>query len=229
MRRKKNQKINVVPDTSAVKSDQGSSWKPNQREALWVVGTMVVIIGALVLVPAIVRELTTFDYQGLTFTREKFGEIPIYHYSYYFSDTLGQQYQYNLYLRNDPRENRIPVDNDIRFNERRITYLALNSTALSSCPTSLRDVATLAQFLQDNLIKVEAGNVEEAIAAENNITHVTCTTHPNDVVIAVVPGAETNIAQAGTCHTISYAQCDDILPAFEKFMVEAILDAKADA
>jgi hypothetical protein len=237
MRRKKNpikDKISDVPaemlqDTQSRPHGNVSQWKPNQREIFWVVGTMLVIIGALILVPLMIRELMVFEYKGLTFTREKFGEIPVYHYSYYFTDAIGQQYQYNLYLRNDPRENTIPIDNDIQFNERRGVYLTLNSTALAQCPTSLRDIATLAQFLRDNLIKVEAGNIEQEIAAENNLTHINCSTHPNNAVIAIVPDKETKITQAGTCHTISYASCEDVLPAFEKFIVEAILDAKAYA
>lgn len=237
MRRKKNLK-EAASGTAAEQREQGASWKPNgesaswkpnQREVLWVVGTMVVIIGALIVVPIMIRELMVFEYQGLAFTREKFGEIPVYHYSYYFSDNLGQQYQYNLYLRNDPRENNISIDNHIRFSERRSAFLTLNSTALAACHTSLRDIATLSQFLRDNLIGVEAGNIDKEVSAENNLTHVTCVTHPNNVVIAIVPGAETKITQAGSCHTISYAACDDVLPAFEKFMVKAILDAKADA
>ena len=201
-------------------------WKPKQREVIWVVGTMIVIIGALVLVPIIVRTLSTFDYEGLTFTQEKFGKIPVYHYSYYFTDTLGQQYQYNLYLRHDPRTNMIPITNRIAFKEQRTAYITLNSTALASCPTGLRDIATFARFLSDNLITVEAGNVDRELAAQNNLSHVTCETHSGNIVLAIVPSNETKIAQSRGCHTISYATCDEVLPALEKFMVQSILYAK---
>ncbi len=201
-------------------------WRVRQRETIWVVGTMVVIIGALILTPIIVRMLTTFDYEGLTFTQEKFGTIPVYHYSYYFTDDIGQQYQYNLYLRNDPRTNDIPIDNEILFKERRTTYVTLNSSALAQCPTSLRDIASLAQFLSDNQIIIQAGNIDAELAKENNLTHITCKTHPNDSVIALFPGNETRISQEYGCHKVSYATCEEVLPALEKLMVEAILDAK---
>src|SRR3989344_2842758 len=121
--------------------------KSAHPEIYWVIGGMVVVLFALVVIPILMRTFNTFDYQGLTFTREKFGEIPVYHYSYYFSDELGQQYQYNLYLRNDPRANKVPIADTIRFNDRKMTYITMNSTALAECSTSLRDVAALAQFL----------------------------------------------------------------------------------
>ncbi len=202
-------------------------WKPRQREALWVIGTMAVIVGALILTPVIVRMLATFEYQGLTFTRERFGDIPVYHYSYYFTDDVGQQYQYNLYLRNDPRTNTVPIDNTIAFEERRTVYVTLNSTALSQCSTSLRDVAALAQFLNDNLIPIQAGNIDPALAQENNLTHVTCETHPTNVVVAILPGNETRVSQHNLCHRVTYDSCEEVLPALEKFMVEALRDAKA--
>lgn len=201
-------------------------WQPHKKEIVWVVGTMVVIIGFLILAPILVRSLTTFDYKGLSFTQEKFGDIPVYHYSYYFTDNLGQQYQYNLYLRHDPRKNTIPIENQVRFKEQNTVYVTLNSTALAACSTSLRDIATLAQFLSDNLIKIQAGNIDLVLAQENNLTHVTCDTHQNDVVIAIIPSNETQITQKNSCHQLMYASCEEILPSLEKFMVEAIIDAK---
>ena len=206
--------------------EQNLPWNPKQNEVIWVVGTMVVIILALVLIPMFMRMFATFDYQGLTFTREKFGEIPVYHYSYYFIDDMGQQYQYNLYLRNGPRTNVIPINSNIKFKKDRKVYVILNSTALAQCPTGLRDIASIARFLSDNLISVQAGNIDGEIAAQNNLTYATCENRPDDVVISIVPGNETKITQMDECHTISYATCEEVLPALEKFMVKSILDAK---
>ncbi len=209
--------------------EQNTSWKPKQNEAIWVVGTMIVIILALVLTPMFMRMFATFDYEGLTFTREKFGNIPVYHYSYYFIDELGQQYQYNLYLRNDPRTNIVPIDSNIMFKEDRKVYVTLNSTALAQCPNGLRDIASIARFLSDNLISVQAGNIDGGIASQNNLTYVTCENHPDDVVISIVPGNETKITKTYECHTVSYATCEEVLPALEKFMVKSILDAKQNS
>ena len=208
--------------------EQNLPWKPKQNEAIWVVGTMVIIILALVLIPMFMRMFATFDYQGLTFTKEKFGEILVYHYSYYFIDDVGQQYQYNLYLRNDPRTNVIPIDSNITFKEDRKVYITLNSTALAQCPNGLRDIASIARFLSDNLISVQAGNINAEVAIENNLTYITCENRPDNAVILIVPSNETKITQIDECHTVSYATCEEVLPALEKFMVKSILDAKQD-
>ncbi len=209
--------------------EQNIFWKPKNNEVIWVVGTMIVIILALVLMPMFMRMFATFDYQGLTFTREKFGDIPVYHYSYYFTDNVGQQYQYNLYLRNDPRTNVVPIDSNIKFKEDRKVYVTLNSTALAQCPNGLRDIASIARFLSDNLISVQAGNIDGEIAAANNLTYATCENRPDNVVIAVLPGNETKITQKNECYTVSYTTCEEVLPALEKFMMESILDAKRES
>lgn len=200
--------------------------KPSHgRELQWILGSMAVVLALLFLGPMVLREFTSFEYKGLAFTKERFGNIPVFHYSYYFNDELGQRYQYNLYLRNDPRKNLISMTGDVVF-DRLSVALTMNSTALAHCPTSLRDIATLSRFLNDNLILTSPGNIDGEIANANNLTYVTCESKPRESVIEIIPGEETRVEQEGRCTRIMYARCEELLPAIEKFMTEAVIDAK---
>lgn len=196
-----------------------------RREMYWIFGSIAVVLALLFLSPMVIREFTSFEYKGLAFTKERFGNIPVFHYSYYFTDDGGQRYQYNLYLRNDPRENRVPMTGNVVF-DRLAVYITMNSTALAQCPTSLREIATLSRFLSDNLIRAYPANIDKDITYANNLTYTTCESNPRDTVIEIISGEETRVEQEGKCTRIQYAQCEELLPAIEKFMTEAVSDAK---
>lgn len=219
--------------SSSTLSEEVKQGKENEkprhsRELHWILGSMAVVLALLFLSPMVIREFTSFEYKGLAFTKERFGNIPVFHYSYYFTDEIGQRYQYNLYLRNDPRKNLVSMTGDVVF-DRFSVAITMNSTALAQCSTSLRDIATLSRFLSDNLITTTPGNVDQKIANANNLTYVTCESNPRDTVIEIIPGKETRVEQEGRCTRIQYARCEELLPAIEKFMTEAVIDAKRTA
>src|SRR3989344_2513598 len=58
------------------------------------------------------RSLNQFTFNGLAFTKEKYGELPVYHYYYYFNDKAGRPVQYNVFLQHDPRTNNISTRGD---------------------------------------------------------------------------------------------------------------------
>src|SRR3989338_8019577 len=119
--------------------------KPDKnREIYWVIGVMAAMILILTLAPMIFRSINTFTvYDSLTFTKERYDEIPVYHYYYYFTDDDGQQYQYNLYLRIDPRENHVPVQGEIIFPKDKDVYLSINGTGLTQCKYSSTAINSL--------------------------------------------------------------------------------------
>jgi len=198
----------------------------NKKEVLWIVYFMIAMLAILIIFNLAFRSLNKFEYSGLAFTKEKYGQIPVYHYYYYFDDAAGQQYKYNLYLRNDPRKNEIPVYGKISFLRGNTVYLSINGTGIVGCNNSMREVASLSSFLNSNLLLVKAGTPDKEEAEMNNLTHVTCETKPANTVILIQEGNETSIAQKENCYTINIARCE-LLDAVEKFEVRSILDAKA--
>lgn len=226
VKRKVNQKAKKV-----VKAEQPkASFVSYQRnkELYIIIGAMVLLLLCLMLATYVFHSMNTVKYKGLLFTKEKFGEIPVYHYYYYFTGpTTGQQFQYNLYLRNDPRSNMVPVSGSIILPYDSTAYLSINGTGLTDCSLASRDIGTLSAFLVNNLVPIKAGtpNLNESIA--NNLTYVDCGTVQN-LVIKVQSGAQTSIVNEGSCDTITIANCSTT-QAIEKFEVQAILDAKASA
>src|SRR3989344_265330 len=103
---------------------------------------MIILLGmgALIIIflisSAVFQSLNKFEYNGLTFTKEKFGQIPVYHYYYFLKSKQGQLIKYNLYLRIDPRKNNVSVDGEILLKDDRSVYLSINTTGLTQCEYS---------------------------------------------------------------------------------------------
>lgn len=199
------------------------------KELYWVLAGMLVILAVLLVSSSIFRSFNHFTYKGLSFTKEKFGEIPVYHYYYYFTnESSKQQYQYNLYLRDDPRKNNVSVQGNIEYPYGNTIYVSINGTDLTGCPMASRDIGTLSAFLVNNLLPIKAGTPNREEAKASNLTYIDCSTNPNNVVIKIQSGSETKITEQNNCYIISISNCQTT-DAIEKFEVQSILDAKARA
>jgi hypothetical protein len=129
-------------------------------------------------------------------------------------------------LRNDPRENDVPVEGKIEFQKGKIVYLSVNGTGLTECPMSNMAVAGLSSFLTNNLLQVKGATPDEVEAGKTGLRYVPCSAFPDNPKILIQRGDETKIKRAGnSCYVISINNCE-VLEATEKFQVQAILDAK---
>lgn len=196
------------------------------KQLYWIVGGMVFIIGVILLAYFISQNQYKFNYQGLSFTKERYGEIPVYHYYYYLDLPNGQQARYNLFLRNDPRTNNVSVQGDILFREFPI-YFSIDSDALGSCENASLGVSSLAGFLINNNLEMKIATPNATEAVEKNVSYASCMEATNNTVILMRPGEESRITQSGNCYILSVANCD-MLRVAEKFEVQSILDWKAD-
>lgn len=212
--------------------------KKLEKETIWIVGIMIGLVVLFAVSFYFFESLKNFEYEGLSFTKEKFGDIPLYHY-YYFTDLgaitgsavdVGKSKKIEVYLRNDPRENNVSYEgSDVEFYRRRFVYIGLNGTGLLECPYSTIAVASLSGFLAQNGFATRAGTVlEEEANNETQLKYVTCEKYPEHPVIILQAGDETKIVRENNCYTITAANCE-ILEAVEKFEVRALVDAKKRA
>ncbi len=197
----------------------------NHKELYWIFGVMGFLLVILLISSSVIGSLKKFEYHGLAFTKEKFGELDVYHYYYNFNEG-NQTYVYNLYLRNDPRTNNVPMDEGKTYYPKEDTiYISVNGTDLSQCPQSSLGVSSIASFLANNFLKVKGAVPDKDLADKNNLTYASCKSNPNNVVILIQAGNETKITQNGNCQMITVNNCE-ILPAAEKYEVQSIIDAK---
>lgn len=199
-----------------------------EKELMWIIGFLAFLVVVYLISSSIFKSLNSFEYEGLTFTKERLGEIPVYHYYYYFDSGEGELIKYNLYLRNDPREVDIAVDGgNIIFDHGKRVYVSVDPSGLQECSQSVLAIADLSSFLTDNQLDVRGGNVNFWEAGANRQEWVTCESKPKNVVITVREGEETRIDISGEndrCIDIQVSNCE-ILEAVEKFKIQSVIDA----
>lgn len=197
------------------------------KELYWIIAFMIFLLVALLVASALFRSTKNFKYKGLSFTKELYGKLPVYHYYYYFTEPVTQRlYKYNLYLLLDPRKNNVPVNGTIIIPYNKTVYITFNISALTNCNDSRRDVATLSSFFAYNFINISIGDVDKQDAAMNNLSFIDCNSYPENMIIKIQGANETSIYKQDNCYLMNIANCET-LQAVEKFEVQAVLDAKA--
>ena len=117
-------------ETTKEEAEKTEKKESSRKELYWILSIMTFLILVLFVSYYIINSKNVFKYEGLTFTKEKSGELDLFHY-YYFFTLDSQQYKFNLYLRNDPRKNKVPITGEIEYFRGSPIYLSINRTGLS--------------------------------------------------------------------------------------------------
>ncbi len=211
---------------AGVKKRKVSKERKLEKELMYIIGFIVLLVIIFMTASAFFKSLNTIDYEGLTFTKGRVGNLVLYHHYYYYKSKNGNLVQYNLYLRNDPRYNNVSVEGDkVLFNKNVESYLSVDSLNLEVCPYSILGVGNLAGFLTQNEVIINGGNLDPDAANVTGQEYVTCANHSNRKVIELKEGDETGIKINGNCYEIIVNNCD-VMQAIERFQIQTILDNK---
>lgn len=197
-----------------------------ERELLGIFAFLAVIVIVFLISSSYFKSLNTFEYGGLTFSKQRVGQIEVFHHSYYVKLQSGALALYNFYIRNDPRENNVPISGKSNLMAPgSVVYLSINSDGLQECRYGPLAVGSLSSFLTDNQMKVVAGNLNFWDAGLNKDLWATCENRPGNKVIEILKGNETRVIIDGNCYRVEVNNCE-ILEATEKLEVQSLLDAR---
>ncbi len=202
--------------------------KENLKPLYWLVWFGIFLVVLYFISGAVFREISSFNYEGLEFSKEKFGDIPVFHHYYYFTDGAGDLVKYNFYLRLDPRKNVVPIEGEVEFDTQgRFNYISVDAN-LGECEYASVAIAELSAFLTNNEMKVRGAMPDLIQSERNNVDFATCVNPKDRYVVLVEKGDETKIVREDMCYKVEVANCE-ILEALEKLQIQALLDAKARA
>jgi len=179
----------------AQKRKTGKKWeeKKQNQQVYWILGIMAGVIVLLLLISWMADRNTKFTYEGLTFTKERYGSIPVFHYYYNF-EYLGQKYKYNLYLREDPRKNEVPVSGEIGYDRNITNFISVNATGLDKCNDSSMAIYSLDKFLLDNQFQIKSATPDYKEVNRTKVPFASCDSIPVEgQVIVIQEGSETKI------------------------------------
>jgi hypothetical protein len=153
-------------------------------------------------------------YGGLTFNAIQEGQLQLYQTSI---PTIhnGNVADYNIYLRNNPKELKKNVDFDGQIDS--LDDTVINITKEFDCNGD--QVIAIA-----NLINVYAA-INKKIMKDDNAS---CDELGRYMYLVIQPGEETRIDQFGpSCYNIQIKECE-ILPGTERFIIELLAKANSD-
>lgn len=191
------------------------------RQLIWFF-VVVALVFASFLVPYFyLQGLKSFSYGGVDWVLEEYEQFDIYHSE--FPALNAENYKYNLFLRNDPRENNVSVDGS--FKEFKIGGFVSISPEVDMCRGDVsRVMLDLGSFLELGLgvQKVWAATSSFEVHNETGRAYATCNTKYRTVIM--IEKGEPEVIQSSEnpfCYTIRVRDCEDIEPV-EKFMIEVI-------
>lgn len=193
------------------------------KQLIWVF-VIIFILFASFLVPYFyVQSLKKFELYGVDWYVENpnQGSVTFYHTvlpKLYNGEFYGN---HNVYLRNDPRKNKIPTDINLSILPRVIvTY----SPEVYECEDQILVATTMGQsFSLFPFVKVfEAAIANEANAKMWELPFADCTNSSNGSVFLVRMAKESSIVQEGDCYILNIGKCEDNLLVAERLVMEMV-------
>ena len=177
-----------------------------------------IFLGIFLLVIAlsffIIKASTHFKYKGVEFDIVKEGKLTLYHTSFPVIHN-GENAEYNIYLRNDPREleKKVPAKGTLLS----IDDTVVNITQEFECGG--KEVIAIA-----NLVNMYGAIGRDFIRDEN----ASCDNLGRYMYITIQPGNETSIENFGpNCYNINIKDCE-ILEGTERFIVGMLVKINFD-
>jgi hypothetical protein len=195
----------IIPDEKLIKKENRQL-----RNILWGAGIILVLIVAIIY---FLNSVRSFEYEGVEFEVVREGELILYNTKLPLQDDSGNKYEYNFFLRNDPRESQIGFNGSVLIKELVVFYSEEEFGCDGDGIISIANLRQLYEVLGAKVIKDE---------------NATCDSEGKYTYINLKEGNETVIEQTGiSCYDIVINNCE-ILAAAEKLMVETFIQVNED-
>ena len=189
--------------------------------------TILVVIGIVFIIIfsiwILVQKSKKFEYGGVNFEKIIYGKLPLYYSPIDITRSDGSKVRYNLYLRNDPRANNIPIDADINFKLGKI-YVT-SDEGVGKCEDTTLALVNLGSFLSGMGFQPKGASSNEQIAEQYNAPYVTCWNNIGITILSLETAEdEMKISQDKgnpNCYILRVKDCN-MINITEKFITETI-------
>lgn len=190
--------------------DIGNKPKNSQEGGakMLVIGLIVIVVG-MIIFGWVISESRKVDYIGLTFTKENFGQIPIYTSPLNGQTINGNPINFKLALRGNPKESKVPVIGEFKLDNDRDIYLSVDvGSNLHECGSdALVNFGYFMGALDYNL-QTAVTTKEDSIEYEK--PYVICENTNGATVFILTNGSESKIEQQGNddCYKLYVNNCE---------------------
>jgi len=236
--KKKSAKKKVVKNRKVLTEDQREELKAEgelpkksvvkreNKQLIWFLVVVIIVFGAFLIPYFWVESNKVFEYVGAEWVIEEYAEPlgDVYHGR--FPSFTNPDLFFNVYLRNDPRNN--DVDTVGVFNQFKYGGIIAATPEANLCRGELpRVMFDVASFTKTAIGAgpIETGFTDEKLADDTGKRYATCES-VNDRTLIIFDIGEPAVIQDEdnlNCYTIYVEDCDKSEPA-EKFIIKTIED-----
>ena len=201
---------------------KGTIRENEDRQLTWVVAFIIIVFVITLGVYSWFEASKSFEFGGVDWAIEDYGNFDVYHAR--FANLIGDDLNYNLYLRNDPRKNYVPVSGE--FKSFKYGGYVSFSREIEACRGEIsRVMVDFGSFLKAGLgmKQINVATSDAEFSLESGTPYVNCY-NTFDRSVFMIDIGETRIVQDDAnrfCYNIYVDDCNDIL-AIEKFMTEVV-------
>ena len=222
-------KKEVKETESSGEKESKEQSKKHESQLKWVIFGMIALLLVVILVYFIVQQSKYFNYGGLTYEKITSRNVDLYHTQMALKDVDGNLVaNYNLYLRNDPRElKNIIIDGNFVLKNRNV-IVSLDPEVERGCEDSGIAGANFFSFMKVSGYDIKLGYTNKTYAQERNASFSNCDVNygPYYDVIVIKKGNETSIVKRDeNCYELYFKDCE-ILKITERFMVALYANSK---
>jgi len=206
----------------------------DEGEALGTMGgkTILIVAGLSVLImfilATVISESDKFDYIGLTFQKERFGDIPIFTVHLTGQNIVGDPINFKLSLRENPKKSEIPVEGVVTIIKDSPVYLGIDvDSGISECGSTA--MVAFGQFMNSVGMDLITGVASEDDAEEFNRDRITCTNIHGSTILKLTTGEESKITQTwNNCYVLTVNNCE-LNEVIERFEIAVLADMTGEA
>jgi uncharacterized protein (DUF2164 family) len=212
----------------------GKTLKQRENKQLfWFFAVIILVFVSFLGTYFYVQGLKTFDFVGVDWVKEDYKDLTLYHGRFPIIYKNRVFANYNIYLRNDPRENNVSVVQGLRIRFWPEVIIS-NSPESAKCKSAGRITGDLGMFVSAfPWITNMTGAVNNlTVAKEQNLAFADCATGITDynkTIIMIkqfdeegeIPDPKILKEENPNCYVIYVGECENVL-AVERFMIEVL-------
>jgi hypothetical protein len=192
------------------------------KQLTWFFVIILILFASFLIPYFFVESSKVFEYGGVDWSFED--DVSYYHGRFIALSNIDLIY--NIYIRNDPRENNIPTEGT--FNMFKHGAVISTSPEFDMCRgDASRVMIDLGSFLKTavGVGSISVGSTDQFVAVETKIVYAQCNT-VSDRTIVIVDKGDSRVVKNESypyCYTIYVDDCNDA-SSVEKFMLKSIED-----
>lgn len=199
--------------------------KAVEKQFFWLVGIIVVVILSFIFIPVLYHQIfEKFEYGGVKFEKIKEGQLTFYHGQFPIIYKGNFYAIYNIYLRNDPRKNEIPLNTNLSLSKK--ISISLDD-GVSSCEDVILGQMELGKFFSAFPFvnkNITTGFYNASLAKEFNMVPISCDNASKDHTILIIQKSQTPSIEAGekdNCFVLNIGNCE-YLETVERYIIGAM-------